>query len=532
MDLKNNNEKQPENDFPGCLVGMFNLICFFSLISLGLGAIINNNPLVALLLIIFALVFCPILGYKIRDKLQIDKFLFTGLKFLFWILSLTLICNMDKWITIELDATISLIFNILILICLCISIILIIKYRRDNNFLLEKYSKIKNIDDEVDKQTQTLQKNEELIKNLYLKKEELEKLTQSLSDEAEMWEIGLYKPQFNYDDSVQYKNALTQNYEKQKDLIKKQKAIICTADWTIEGSKAKGKQMIQRNIKLMLKAFNGECDSVIAKVKWNNVDKMKIRIQKTFDNINKLGEPIKIAIKHDFLNLKFEEMFLTYEYEEKKYQEREEQKRLQEQMREEQKAERERQEAIKKAEKEKADFEKALKLAHEQLAQATEEERAKYEAQIAELQESLKEAEERGQRALSQAQLTKSGHIYVISNIGSFGENIYKIGMTRRLEPMDRINELGDASVPFKFDVHAIIYTENAPELENKLHTIFREKAVNLVNLKKEFFNVSLEEIEQAVKENYGEIEFTKIAEAREYRESLAIARARIKQHV
>lgn len=139
----------------------------------------------------------------------------------------------------------------------------------------------------------------------------------------------------------------------------------------------------------------------------------------------------------------------------------------------------------------------------------------------------MQEAESRKERAISQAQLTKCGYIYVISNIGSFGENIYKIGMTRRLEPMDRINELGDASVPFKFDVHALIFSENAPELEAKLHNHFKDKAVNLVNLKKEFFNVSLSEIEKVVHENYAEIEFTQIAEAKDYRETLAIRKAK-----
>ena len=124
---------------------------------------------------------------------------------------------------------------------------------------------------------------------------------------------------------------------------------------------------------------------------------------------------------------------------------------------------------------------------------------------------------------MSMAQQTKAGHVYVISNIGSFGENIYKIGMTRRLEPLDRVKELGDASVPFTFDVHALIYSDNAPELENKLHKEFDRQKVNLVNNRREFFNVSLNEIEKIVHENNDEIEFTKIAEAKEYRESQRI---------
>ena len=123
------------------------------------------------------------------------------------------------------------------------------------------------------------------------------------------------------------------------------------------------------------------------------------------------------------------------------------------------------------------------------------------------------------------AQQTKSGHVYIISNLGSFGENIYKIGMTRRLEPLDRVNELGDASVPFKFDVHAMIYSENAPELETQLHKAFNKNRLNFVNLRREYFNISLDEIEKVVQENHGKIEFIKEAEAKEYRESIIIKR-------
>ena len=120
--------------------------------------------------------------------------------------------------------------------------------------------------------------------------------------------------------------------------------------------------------------------------------------------------------------------------------------------------------------------------------------------------------------------MTKSGHIYVISNIGSFGDEVFKIGMTRRLEPLDRVKELGDASVPFSFDVHAMIFSENAPELENHLHSIFNNKRVNLINNRKEFFRIPLKEIEEVVKSKHGDIEFTKIVEAKEYRETIALA--------
>jgi hypothetical protein len=147
------------------------------------------------------------------------------------------------------------------------------------------------------------------------------------------------------------------------------------------------------------------------------------------------------------------------------------------------------------------------------------------EQQLLELQNRLKEAEERGQRAMSMAQLTKSGHVYIISNVGSFGEHVYKIGLTRRLDPLDRVRELGDSSVPFSFDVHALIKSEDAPALEHRLHRHFLIHQVNKVNHRKEFFRVDLETIRSEVESLGLESQWTMAAEATQYRESLAIER-------
>ena len=195
-------------------------------------------------------------------------------------------------------------------------------------------------------------------------------------------------------------------------------------------------------------------------------------------------------------------------------------------MREEEKARREIEKAIKDAEKEERLLAKALKEAKAQLAAAHGDEKAEYEAKLAELQDKLLAAEERGQRAISMAEQTRRGHVYVISNIGSFGENVFKIGMTRRLEPLDRVKELGDASVPFEFDVHAMIFSEDAPKLEKELHRHFDKDSVNKVNPRKEFFDISLPVIRQKVDQmGMKEVHWTMKAEAAEYRESLAITR-------
>jgi hypothetical protein len=404
-----------------------------------------------------------------------------------------------------------------------------------------KYRNIIDVDEEINKRTiEFTQQSEDFQNQIFELKETLKSLKEKyltakevfedlthqnnlLKDTLEIAEFGVYEPHFDFETSEKYKEKINQNKERQKELIKNESAAVCGTPWTIDGSRKKGEVMERKAIKLTLRAFNGECDSLIAKVKWNNIEQYEKRIEKTFDAINKLNSSQNINIGYEYLKLKIDQLRLTHEYELKKYEEKEEQRRIREQMREEEKAKRDFERAQKEAEKEEKMLQQAMKKAQEQISKASKEEREKYEAQLTELQKKLREAEEKSQRAISMAQQTKSGHVYVISNIGSFGENIYKIGMTRRLEPLDRVNELGDASVPFKFDVHAMIYSEDAPELENQLHKTFNKNRLNFVNLRREYFDISLDEIEKVVKENHGEIEFIKEAEAKEYRESLII---------
>jgi hypothetical protein len=169
---------------------------------------------------------------------------------------------------------------------------------------------------------------------------------------------------------------------------------------------------------------------------------------------------------------------------------------------------------------------KAMEKAQQQIEKASAEQKVMYEQQLQELTQKLKEAEERSQHALSMAQQTKRGHVYVISNIGSFGENVYKIGLTRRLEPLDRIRELGDSSVPFAFDVHALLFSEDAPALETRLHKHFLLMQINKVNFRKEFFRTDVKDIRNELEKLGITANWTMTAEAAEYRESLAIEKA------
>jgi DNA repair exonuclease SbcCD ATPase subunit len=255
---------------------------------------------------------------------------------------------------------------------------------------------------------------------------------------------------------------------------------------------------------------------------------MQKRIASAFEAINAITDKYNFCkLNPRYLELRLQELQLVYEYEEAKQQEKEEQARIREQMREEEKAAREAEKAKLQAEKEEAKYQELLQKAEQEVQAASDKDKAKLTAKIEELQQRIAEIEERKQ-AISQAMLTKTGHVYIISNVGSFGENVYKIGMTRRLEPMDRVKELGDASVPFPFDVHAMIRTSDAPSLENALHKHFTQRRVNLENDRKEFFRVSIDEIRQELdelKDQLGivsELRLTLLAEAKEYRMSEA----------
>lgn len=392
--------------------------------------------------------------------------------------------------------------------------------------LKEKYSGIIDVESEIKSAEHTkaivLTDIETLRSDYKEKRTLLEKLIKEVAiydEQIQLAELGFYKPHFDFDTSEQYKEKITSIKNAQKEMISQKSAIFCKTEWQVEGSKVKGSQMINRNIKLAARAFNNECDSVIANVRWNNVERMRLRIVKAYNAINKLNETQQIIISNDYFDLKMKELLLTYEYKEKKQQEKEEQAEIKRQMREDAKLE---QEAL-KAQKEEEKFQKMLEKARTEAEKATGEKLSKLKEKIVSLDQELQEAHEKNERAKSMAQQTKSGHVYVISNIGSFGEDVYKIGMTRRLEPLDRVKELGDASVPFLFDVHAMIYSEDAPALENSLHKTFKSEQVNLVNSRKEFFNISLRDIEREVKKISPDAEFIETAEARQYRESMAI---------
>lgn len=280
-------------------------------------------------------------------------------------------------------------------------------------------------------------------------------------------------------------------------------------------------------INFVLDAFNGKVDSILATIKKDNFGILKQKIKDAYSVVNYNGKAFRNAvITPEYLQARQDELKWAVVAHELKLQEREEQRMIKEQIREEERARREFEKAIRDTEREEELLRKAIEKAQKEVEQASEVQKEKYEAKLSELNERLKMAEEKNQRALSMAQQTKSGNVYIISNIGSFGENVYKIGMTRRLEPLDRVRELGDASVPFEFDVHSMIYSNDAPALERELHKKFLLLQVNKVNPRKEFFRVSLTDIKTEIDKMGLDIKWTMKADAKQYRESLAIEQA------
>lgn len=341
------------------------------------------------------------------------------------------------------------------------------------------------------------------------------------NEEVLMQSFGLYKPHFAFANSTEYKDELAKVRTQQKEYIKAGRAATGRDDWIVNGDRRQGAKMIHDMQKLLVRAFNSECDDAIDTVKFNNIEAAEKRILTSFSTISKLGSVCGVAITGIYRDLKIKELRLAYEYQVEKQKEKDALKQLRAEERERAKLEKELAEARKKIEKEQKHYTNALQKIVQQITTASsdelaalEEKKVELEAQLCTLDSSMKQIDYREANQ-------KAGYVYIISNVGAFGEGVYKIGMTRRLEPMDRIDELGDASVPFDFDVHALIFSQNAPGLEAALHKAFEDKKLNMVNTRREFFRVSLDEIKAVVKQNFDQtVDFVDVPLAEQYRQS------------
>ncbi|MBD1588378.1 DUF4041 domain-containing protein [Pseudomonas sp. C2L12B] len=337
-------------------------------------------------------------------------------------------------------------------------------------------------------------------------------------------ELGVYEPHFDFTDSEEFKAEIEEIREIQKRFISAKRAATCGTNWTVDGSKSKGETLTNRNLKMTLRAFNSECDAAISNTRWNNVNAMMKRIIYAREQIDKLNKSSNITITNEYFESRMMELRLTHEYREKLKEERD--VRL-----EASRAEREEKRFLQdmlEAEKEEAKYQKLLDKAILEARGSQGAQLDSYAENIKILEKALADAHTKVTRAQAMAEMTKSGWIYIISNIGSFGPEVIKIGLTRRLDPLDRVRELGSASVPFTFDVHAIIYSDSAPTLERALHNEFDQYRVNAKNSRKEFFRVPLTEVEKAVKALAPESTFFQDIEAQEFQETLALRNARL----
>lgn len=301
----------------------------------------------------------------------------------------------------------------------------------------------------------------------------------------------------------------------EKDYIKKKLAINYFGE-------SDTKRAIDSQSKQILRSFNTECDSLYLNVNSKNYEAYHKKISNAFETLNRLYAIDSVEITRDYLKLKLEKLSLIHAKLLKIEQEKEIQREIKAQMREEERVRREIENEKKKIEKEEKQFNNEVNLLLKRLEKAQNTVEAEvYAEKIRSLELKISELEKDKKDVLNREANTRAGYVYIISNIGSFGENIYKIGMTRRLEPTERIKELGDASVPFEFDIHAMIFSDDAPKLEKILHNHFRDRELNKVNHRKEFFNVHIDEIEELViKEHNNTVEFVKIPIADQYWES------------
>lgn len=358
------------------------------------------------------------------------------------------------------------------------------------------------------------------VSNLSFQRQQLENEIVNIQSEIDIQDYGFYTPTYKFANSDLYKDRLKAVRDSQKDLIKRGLACDGNMNWSVNGNITQGKKMVKDMQKLLLRAFNVECDNIVDNVKISNFDKSKERINKVAEQISKLGTIMSIYITPMYINLKIEELCLALDFEQKKQEEKERIKEARERQREEARIQKEIEEERKKLLKEQTHYQNALSVINEQLQQHPDDidlltRQRELQANIADTERAITNVDYREANK-------RAGYVYIISNIGAFGENVYKIGMTRRLEPMDRVNELGDASVPFNFDVHALIFSDDAPTLETALHHAFDDKKVNKVNSRREFFRVSLDEIKREVRKNFDKtVEWVDFPEAEQFRQSM-----------
>ena len=327
---------------------------------------------------------------------------------------------------------------------------------------------------------------------------------------ALLQESGIYEYRHRLEDSVAYKDSLDNLKQTMRSMVRDDLAVKATTEWSVNGSQSEGRAMVRDFSTLMLRAYNAEADNCVRTVRPHNRAAVVARLAKTRETIARLGRTMNIEIVEQYHRVRVSEIESTADYAAKVEEEKERMRAQREQQREEEKARKEFEREKARLLKERTHFESALAKVRERGGDVVE-----LEARLASVDEAIAGVESREANV-------RAGYVYVISNVGAFGPEVVKIGLTRRLDPADRIRELGDASVPFRFDTHAIVFSEDAVSLETRLHQEFGERRVNQVNLRREFFRVTPTQVRDALARFAGQhlLEFHETPEALEWHAS------------
>lgn len=333
--------------------------------------------------------------------------------------------------------------------------------------LKEKIADDKNTVDLLSKKVTAL---DEQLKTSQEELDHKKKQIIDLDEDIAVQDYGLYVPKYDFASSFTYKEKLKENRKTQKKMVREKTAVSYSTEWTVNGSKAQGRKMTNGNIKVILRCFNSECEAAINKVTYRNITSVERKINSSFTQLNKSFNTNKISIKETYLNLKLQELYMAYEYERKRQEEKEALREQREREREEKALQKEITKKRKKIDKELKHIENVVNELEDRLTGASDNEKVAIQNQIDELNNNVLKFEDEQKELDYRIENIGAGYVYIISNIGAFGEKVFKIGVTRRLEPIDRIKELSSASVPFKFDIHAMVFSYQAYDLEKQLH--------------------------------------------------------------
>jgi hypothetical protein len=357
------------------------------------------------------------------------------------------------------------------------------------------------------------------VQAAHVRLQELKESIVVTEDVALLQESGVYTYRHPLSDAVAYEKQLETVDFKIKEMCRKDGgAILATTDWKVNGSASEGRAMIRDFSKLMLRAFNAEADNLVRSLKPFKLDGAIDRLEKVATAIERLGRTMHIRVSTDYMKLRVRELELTADFLQKEAEEKERQRAEKERLKEERKAQQEMERERARLDKERQHYANALAaLSDNGDAEAIQ----RLRAELAEIDRAIEDVDYR-------AANIRAGYVYVISNVGSFGESLVKVGLTRRLDPMDRIRELSDASVPFNFDVHALFFSKDAVGIETSMHARLADSRVNVVNHRREFFHITPREAKLHLAELAGELlQFTDEPEALEYRQSLAARKNR-----